>query len=227
MPIYYPSLTSIDINETRRYAGLIKTTSFQPDMLEAVCVRAQLFANPRASWSIFHYEKKTGEILANPPVTLCGQSILKHLRQAISVAVVAVTIGDEIEKKITEYFGQGRYTEALLLDAAASAAVEQATDQVNNIISKHANKEGLTAIARFSPGYGDWSIQSQPEILKLAQARQIGIDITSSYMLIPRKSVTAIIGLTPAENKSTLQACASNNCNNCSQINCLARKEYQ
>ena len=78
--------------------------------------------------------------------------------------------------------------------------------------------QGLVRRWRFSPGYGDWPIQAQPEMLRLAKAHEIGISLTSSLMLTPRKSVTAIIGLIPKTQdvepeKQSCKYCPNPNCN--------------
>lgn len=225
MPIFYPTLTSIDINETRRYAGIAKKPEFQAAMLEDICAEAQVLASPRAAWSTYPYDSHNGLILANTQLELSGTVIRKHLTDAIAVAVLAVTIGETIEQTVSEYFGQNRYTEGLLLDAAATAAVETAADQANEIIIQEAKKTGLTAIARFSPGYGDWDITVQPAILQLAQGAAIGISTTSSCMLMPRKSITAVIGLKPPSTESNIAMYKNPNCQICSQGYCLFRKE--
>ncbi|MDD4599736.1 hypothetical protein SDC9_04241 [bioreactor metagenome] len=224
MPIYYPILTHIDIEETRRYAGIAKTPNFKTSMLQKVCTEAQILVSPAASWSIYPYDALTGEILANVPLQLSAKSITKHLANATQVAVLAVTIGETIEQAITDSFAQGRYTEALLLDAAATTAVEAAADQVNALINQQALQVGLASVFRFSPGYGNWDLVIQPEILKLAQGSSIGITTTPSCMLMPRKSVTAVIGLVPNHSQTNLQH-SNNSCTNCCQTTCHARKE--
>lgn len=83
------------------------------------------------------------------------------------------------------------------MDAAATTAVEHVADGIEQAIDQKFNMQGLVRRWRFSPGYGDWPIQAQPEMLRLAKAHEIGISLTSSLMLTPRKSVTAIIGLIP------------------------------
>ena len=48
----------------------------------------------------------------------------------------------------------------------------------------------------------------------------IGLQVTENYLLFPRKSVTAIIGLMPAnEDINTKRGCTS-----CSQKDCASRK---
>ena len=47
-------------------------------------------------------------------------------------------------------FKQGNYTVGLLLDAAATTAVEQVADQVNEVINTIAKKQGYKPTWRFS-----------------------------------------------------------------------------
>lgn len=74
---------------------------------------------------------------------------------------MAVTGGAELEGSIENCFKQDRYALGLLLDAAATAAVEQTADAVNSFIAQEMSKVGLVALRRFSPGYGDWDITDQ------------------------------------------------------------------
>ena len=49
---------------------------------------------------------------------------------------------------------------------------------------------------RFSPGYGDFDLKYQKDILEYLDAnKKIGISLTDSLMMIPTKSITAIIGI--------------------------------
>ena len=97
--------------------------------------------------------------------------------------------------------------------------MEATANQVNQAINAQLSKLGFFTLARFSPGYGDWDIIVQPEILKLARANLINVTATNSCMLLPRKSVTAVIGFIPEKN-----TVAQASCTDCNQKNCLARK---
>ena len=108
----------------------------------------------------------------------------------------------------------------MLLDAAATTAVEQVADQVNEVINTIAKKQGYKPTWRFSPGYGNWPLEIQPQLAKIIKTEMIGLQVTENYLLFPRKSVTAIIGLMPAnEDIKTKRGCTS-----CSQQNCASRK---
>ena len=52
------------------------------------------------------------------------------------------------------------------MDAAATTAVEHVADGIEQAIDQKFNMQGLVRRWRFSPGYGDWTIQAQPEMLR-------------------------------------------------------------
>ena len=49
---------------------------------------------------------------------------------------------------------------------------------------------------RFSPGYGDLALAHQKEVLKLLNAeKNVGITLTDTCLMVPTKSVSAIVGI--------------------------------
>jgi hypothetical protein len=108
---------------------------------------------------------------------------------------VAVTIGPGIEKKRNELITKKETLQAFLIDAAGSVAAEEVIKSVNEQIKKFEEPLGNKITKRFSPGYGDWFIQSQKKFLEWIGARQIGINLNSSFQMQPEKSVSAVIGV--------------------------------
>ena len=200
MPKYNAPLMSIDPKETRRYAGLNKAPDFNKKTILEACREVLYTAEPRGSWEIYDYDAQNGIVLADKPFQLEGKKVTKHLCKAKKVVIMAVTIGEFVEDEISRRFKDGDYTLALLMDAAATTAVEQIADGIEKAVDQKIAMLGLVRRWRFSPGYGDWPIDCQPEMLRLAKAAEIGLGVTSSLMLNPRKSVTAIIGLVPKED---------------------------
>lgn len=192
-------------------------------MIRAACLEAQLLSQIKGRWELYDYSPDIGRIESQPPCTLQGKLIRNHLRVANKVVVLSVTIGKPIENTITAYFKEGRYSYSLLLDAAATTAVEMAIDEMEKTIQYLLQSKGYQTITRLSPGYGDWDIRFQANMLDLAHAQEIGISLTESCMLMPRKSVTALIGVIPHLLNSSKKAV--NCCTNCNQTDCLARKE--
>ena len=196
MPIYNPALKPLNISEIKRYSGLDQYTDFPAHLLDQACTESYILAHPQATWQIYNYDANTATIMGSQPLILQAPKIISYLSEAVQVAVIALTIGSKLENQVSEYFISGEYTSGLLLDAAGTAAVEVAADQVCEFIKRQVAHQGYRALPRFSPGYGNWDITVQPLILKLAHAHEINLKATDSCMLQPRKSITAVIALT-------------------------------
>jgi len=224
MQTYNPPLLKVDKEETRRYAGLRTAASFPEHLLDVACAEALLLARPQAVWSIYRYDADDGIVAGPEPLRLVGRIVRGHLAGAGEAAVLAVTIGPALEEEVSRLFAAGQYTAGLLLDAAGTAAVEQAADAADAYIADQAARRGLAARRRFSPGYGDWPVTDQPAMVALAGGDRIGLAVTASCMLVPRKSITAIVGLAPAAGRTGVN-CEEAGCGACPRTDCIARKE--
>jgi len=225
MPIYNAQILKIDAKETRRYAGLIRAKNFDEKNIVDACDEAILLLDVRGVWKIYDYDAENFLIKSTPPFKLEGKSITRHLAACEKVLCIAVTVGEEIEKEVTRRFNLGNYVESVLLDAAATAAVEQAADSLEKAVAPQLAKDGFKMKTRFSPGYGDWALENQKGFFEITGAAEIGMSLSSALMLMPRKSVTAIIGL--AKNKSDIATSSDKNCgrcNTCAKKDCPARQ---
>lgn len=219
MAVYNGRLPKIDAAEVRRYAGLKHAEDFPDTYVNDACLEVQLAAVPQGTYEAYPYDPETGIVASNPPLQIEGSVIRKHLEKSERVYVMAVTIGEGVEIRSEELFKEGNYTLGLLLDAAATTAVEQVADQVNDLIKKEAAKAGYTTTWRFSPGYGNWDLTIQKELAHIIGTQTIGLSVTDAFLLFPRKSVTAIIGCMPkGETIQTKRGCSS-----CSQRDCMSR----
>ena len=82
------------------------------------------------------------------------------------------------------------------MQAAAAAMVEAYCNELNAGWKKEYLENGLYLRPRFSPGYGDFPLSAQKQILDgLEAGKRIGITLTEGYLMMPSKSVTAVIGV--------------------------------
>lgn len=220
MPFYNGTLFQIDKKEMMRYAKLNPKDPGIPESLIDEAIRTALsLAEPKGIWQILPYDPVRGRIEGSAPLTLEGHSIRTHLAKSYFVGVLAVTVGEEIEKASSESFKRGNYLTGLLLDAAATAATEHLADQADRLIQEKARRNGQETVWRFSPGYGDWPVTQQNEFSALIGADRIGITVTDHAMLLPRKSVTAVIGISGCGRKPL-----DNKCNACRLLTCPFRE---
>lgn len=200
-------LTSIDRGEALRYLGYHGTEiDSQTEGLLRDCMEETLRVfRPRYTYRYFNLGQN-GQ-LENTLFALQGEDILRHLEGCHRCVLMAVTLGTELETSIRAAQIM-QLARAVVLDSCASAAVEQVCDAVQDLIAKEAAPDYLTA--RFSPGYGDMPIGQQQDFVRLLDtARQIGLSVTPNNILLPRKSVTAVLGLSKTSPKHTKTGCGT------------------
>ena len=126
---------------------------------------------------------------------LSGQDINRLLSGCTEAVLMAVTLGSELEKRlmIEEVTNMSN---AYVLDLCASQAVEQAADDLERRLRDRILQEGKYLTNRYSPGYGDYPIEMQRLLLDYLNAgRAIGLMLTPTNLMVPRKSITAILGI--------------------------------
>lgn len=136
-----------------------------------------------------------GLALAGAALVLPGKDIARHLMGCTQAVLLAATLGAGADSLIRRW----EYTDltrSLLLDTCATQLIEEYCDRVEREVRTQAADGGLCATGRFSPGYGDLPLELQPAITAaLDTPRKIGLTCSESLLLLPRKSVTAVIGL--------------------------------
>ena len=130
-----------------------------------------------------------------------GRDIANHLDGCEKAILMCATLGTEIDKliRINQISDMAK---AVVLDSFSSVAVEQVCNKVDEIIAE--KYAGYNMTFRFSPGYGDYPISLQQDFLRMLDApRKIGLTTNDNYLLMPTKSVTAVLGLSknPIERK--------------------------
>ena len=72
---------------------------------------------------------------------------------------------------------------------------------------------------RYSPGYGDYSIEVQKVILDRTQAQKhLGIHLSDSFLMIPTKSITAVAGIYSDVSATSQIRNRQNYCAGCKQL---------
>lgn len=145
-----------------------------------------------------------------------GDDVRALLAPCREAALMAVTLGVQSERMLLRE--QARDAgQALLLDAALSAATEAACDALERCLRTQLSGQGRCLTERFSPGYGDMPLEQSREICAvLGTDTAIGLTVSDSGILIPRKSVTAVLGVgdaPPARRHSACESCAA--CGTC------------
>lgn len=150
---------------------------------------------PRGIFRVFSVRPAEGGIaVAGTNLVFPGESIARHLRGCAQAALMAVTLRPSSEMVLRREAAVSA-TGGMLADACASSLVEQAAGVLNGFVDEAACRRGCAPTWRFSPGYGDLPLSVQGPFLEALDAgRTLGITLTAANMLVPSKSITAIVG---------------------------------
>ena len=121
-------------------------------------------------------------------------SLKKHLEGCHAVYLVCTTIGtmfDALQRRTAATSP----SDAFVLQAIGAAAIEAWTDETEREIRREL-KSGESLVQRYSPGYGDFPLAAQRTLLDLLDApRTVGVALTDTLLMVPSKSVSAVIGV--------------------------------
>ena len=205
-------LTGIDYTEVLRYLGVRGVPD--PGFLDRVKAQGEALlaaARPRLVWRKLPMTVENNYLIA-------GQDLRNLLLGCTEIVLFAATLGSEAEMLIRRTQTRDM-AEAVILDACADSAIENVCDNFCADLAKTAAPCHLTD--RFSPGYGDLPLDHQKILFSaLNITRRIGVTLTESGLMLPQKSVTAILGIapTPREHRAACARCPMNE-------TCAFRKE--
>lgn len=207
--------------EVLRYLGYRRKQELTLEIdgaIDQLMVEVQTISHPRYAFRIFDCvpdEKEQSIIVIGTDLVLKSKSIYSHLKYAKKVALLAATLGIEVERQIRRY-ELTEMSKALILDSCCTEYIEKICDLAECEIEKEVSSQDLVLNRRFSPGYGDLPLGIQSEFLGVLEAdRRLGINLSENLLMIPRKSVSAVIGLfddeklaKPKRNRSGCSECS-------------------
>ena len=194
----------VDIREAMRYLGAGSDAATETLVREAAEELEQT-AQPRFVFRILPVTHSE-EGVSLGAVALPGAMAAQMLRGARQAAVFVCTLGAGFETLLRAYTARSM-ARAVALDACGSALVETGCDACEQALAARFPDQYLTD--RFSPGYGDLPLSLQPELLALTDAqRRLGVTLTESLLMVPSKSVTAIVGICDAPQPARIRGCA-------------------
>ena len=123
-----------------------------------------------------------------------GPLVAKAFAGADSLVLALCTIGKELEERIAGLMGTDMMR-AMALDGAGTAAVGEVSRLIREQISSSAESAGLKAGMKANPGQEGWPIEQQRTLFNIIPAGEIGVELTDSCLMIPRKSVSFAIGI--------------------------------
>ena len=211
----------VDVHEAYRYMGCRGTIDGNIEKeLQTAADLIEKHARPLFIQKICNIGRSNGLSLTGTCLKLEGKAIDALLHDCEICAIFCATVGNDIEALIRKWQLKD-LAFAAMLDACASSAVESLCDTVEKELADECRAQGLFLTDRFSPGYGDLPLSIQPDFCAvLDTSRKIGVNVNENCLMIPQKSVTAIIGISKNPQKHYNSGCC-----NCRLINTCKFRE--
>ncbi|MFH2038226.1 MAG: hypothetical protein ABIJ65_02200 [Chloroflexota bacterium] len=128
-------------------------------------------------------------------ITLKGEWISQQLAPAESIYAIICTVGQRIETEASRKMDTDILM-GLALDGVGSAGVEALATLVCKQIEDQAADAGLQTTVPFSPGMLSWSVdEGQPVIFKILAEINNLVELTPSFLMRPRKSLSMLLGV--------------------------------
>jgi hypothetical protein len=166
-------------------------------LVRALLVEYGSLIAPRGIYHIFDYKTSGNRLILQEGAAALESSFLaSKYGPSGEIGLFVVTIGKELEERAALLMKENRALESLALEAIASEAVEQAAHYLQRYIQKKLGRR----LIRYSPGYdehrgkNDWRLTEQKVLFSLLKPERIGVYLTDLCMMVPRKTVSAIIG---------------------------------
>lgn len=156
---------------------------------------------PAGTYDVFDCETRENQlVLGHGSCIFTSPSLVKAIGGSKKVGLFIATIGNALEKKAENCSNPDN----IILEAIGSAATEACAEYLHRQIIEPLIKEsGHQKTARLSPGWGshknkrNWDIAEQKIIFSILKpaAKRLNVELTANYLMIPRKSVSAIVGI--------------------------------
>ena len=175
-------------------------------------------ADARFVYRIFEIIEQNENELTIGNSKIQSKNLAKNLKGCKQVIIFGATLGTGVDLLMKRY-SVSDMTKAVVLQACAAAVLEEYCDTIQKEMAKELDA-GLYLRPRFSPGYGDFSILHQKELLQMLEApKKIGLTLTEGYMLTPTKSVTALLGISKDAKECDIKGCEA-----CTKEDCIYRR---
>ncbi|MEL7567094.1 MAG: hypothetical protein AAGU27_19755 [Dehalobacterium sp.] len=151
---------------------------------------------PKAIFDVFNVEKVLGDRLyLNSHEYFESKLFSYFMSDAKYITLSIMTIGNRIEEESDKYMKSGKYVKGFILDGIGTLALEKLGLELYECIKEEARERGLNFSSPLSPGQVGWDVKDQEKVFSRLNAGMIGIKLTESSLMIPKKSVSLAVGI--------------------------------
>ena len=145
-----------------------------------------------------------------------GRTICINLKGSEKLICFLCSAGEGITKWASETMDHDPL-KFYMIDILGSLVVDSAMDIIESRLEEDCFRKGLRITNRYSPGYCGWKLVEQKELFSAFPKGFCNIELTSSSLMIPIKSISGIIGTGKNAQRRAYD------CEICSMMDCIYR----
>jgi uncharacterized 2Fe-2S/4Fe-4S cluster protein (DUF4445 family) len=220
---------AVDIDENR-IAAMLKCGQNQQEDMHAL-IRQQIkvclpILKPQITLEKVNIKGIEGDrVYLENGIVFKGAYITQKLACCRYIVASVCTAGQEIDDYISKCFDDGDGLAGMAEDCIVVSALENLGNILWNRLVEQISGTNLGITPRLSPGDDGWELSDQRELFKcFSEKDKIGVTLSSSGMMLPLKSASAVYGF----GEGIGIARSDHVCSECSLKKCLYRvpEEY-
>jgi len=184
-----PSTLRVEIREVLRYLNIKDPDEALLSRIYTCIEEARRVIMPKAVYLKCSVNIE-GSLVTVGPLKMNSKNLATFLSGVEEAYLFVATLGAAADREVNKYL-KTEPSKGVIMNGAMIAYIEAFCDKLNGYLlgSDKSSK-------RYSPGYGDLSLEHQRELLNILDAeRRVGISLTESFLMVPTKSVSAIVGI--------------------------------
>jgi len=165
--------------------------------VEAVIDESYRLIDPKAVYKTVKIsEVKGGRLVLEGGSVFESKLLAEKFKCTPEIAVYVLTIGPALERRVSELASRELF-KSFIMDCVGTYALRQVFD----IVRKDFQPDGEGQLSKFSPGStAYWDLRQQRVLFDVLGAEEVenvtGVRLNESYIMIPRKSVSGVMGNT-------------------------------
>jgi hypothetical protein len=198
MPIYTHN-PGIEIEDVARFmAGSEQGKLSKVVRNKVIAYRDELISslNPQLTYNTYKIFSHQGSVVRlDNGLVFTSPKLARTLRPCRELVCFLATAGAELDREISRLTGLGRISNAYVLDSMGSMLAESVVEDFQEKIRRELSAQAKGVTLRFSPGYCDWPIEQQRLLFGLVDAPALGVSLSPSCLMTPRKSIAGVFGI--------------------------------
>ncbi len=190
---------------------------------EQMIERARALARPRAVYEVYETARAADGSVILGAGRFTGTILTRVLEGSDLAAVYAVTLGPALDDESSRLAAGGDVLSSVLLDTAGSLVLAKASISfIGRVFAAEAEPRGCVVTSPFGPGQCQWDLAEQRVLFDLIAPSRVGISLTDTFLMIPKKSVSGIVGIGKPDEVFTTSPCSL-----CNRKDCPGRSMFE